>query len=407
MTVASFTSCYDKAYFLYFPYQPWCLAASGEIEISVEGGVAPYTWAVSGSVFTLASAETAAQANTITAESDAVAGDEETITITDACGTEVTGTIRCCDSTSCCVNPDYAFSRPNASVYVSIGAYTQIHVQGGCSTYSWVMSGVTPSKITLRDATTNSNFNMIKCASDAAANETLTVTDGCGEVVTITIVPSEGPNPNPCSILYYVNPSWNDDNAETVAREGFMTITIDNGYGPFTWAVSGTGFSLADEETALGSNDLSADETACGTATVTVTDACGESTVTGYVRCTTGEWVTKSNTCVLTGGGSLVEGTMPNCSPTDCKYVLTQGNKRQTQSIHAFGMGDEYCADETYSVWCATGYKGDCWSGVGGACIDCNITSISTCDCYTDYVEDTDYCFCTTDVIYEEWECGT
>ena len=288
MTVASFSSCYDKAYFMYFPYQPWCLAASGSIQISVEGGVAPYTWEVSGSAFTLDSAETADQTNTVNAESDAVNGDEETITVTDACGTEVTGVIRCCDSTACCVDPDYSFSRPRAEVYVLVDVYTQVHVQGGCPTYTWELSGVTPSKVTARDAETNSNFNMFKFASDAEANETLTVTDGCGSEVTITLIPTSGAG-DPCNVLYYEAPSWSDENSETIARNSNMGIIVDNGAGPFTWEVLGTGFTLGSAETEEGSNTLICDGVACGLCTITVTDYCGES-VTGYVRCTTGSW---------------------------------------------------------------------------------------------------------------------
>ena len=47
-------------------------------------------------------------------------------------------------------------------------------------------------------------------------------------------------------------------------------------------SVIGNGFSMTG-------NTLFADDTACGSATITVTDTCGNN-ITGYVRCTEGVW---------------------------------------------------------------------------------------------------------------------
>lgn len=396
MTVASFTSCYDKAYFMYFPYQPWCLAADGSIAISVEGGVAPYTWAISGSAFTLAHAETADQDNTINAESDAVNGDEETITITDACGTEVTGIVRCCDSTDCCVNPDYAFTRPNEDVYVGVGVYTQVHVQGGCPPYTWVMSDVSPSKVTVRDTPTNSNFNMFKFASDAAADETLTVTDGCDEVVTVNLIPGS----NPCNVLYYVVPSWNSENSETLAKEDDMTITIDDGTGPFVWEVSGTGFSLVSAETETGSNTLEADATACGTATVVVTDTCGE-VVTDYVRCTTGQWAHKDDDCDLS-----VVGDYTYSAPYHYFEAIV-GNVKENIEVSggaAAGGGTSNC--EAQGVIDAI--ESDCnkhgYAACGQSISDPAILGGLLCTCIV-VGEDSVKWYYIRSVLHYEWEC--
>lgn len=81
---------------------------------------------------------------------------------------------------------------------------------------------------------------------------------------------------------------------EEVARLGTENMWVDSGglaCPPFTWTVSGTGFSLskATTDSDMEINVLSADGTACGSATITVTDACGRTAI-GYVRCTTGEW---------------------------------------------------------------------------------------------------------------------
>ena len=88
--------------------------------------------------------------------------------------------------------------------------------------------------------------------------------------------------------------SWNTDlSAETIAP-GDPTTTVDifvkDGYGPYSWEVSGTGFTLGAATTSGVANTLIADSTACGPATITVTDKC-EGSATGWVRCTTGDWV--------------------------------------------------------------------------------------------------------------------
>ena len=84
--------------------------------------------------------------------------------------------------------------------------------------------------------------------------------------------------------------TWDSVNsAETVVRSGTAGVYVKDGLGPYTWSVTGTGFSMLHNETTVLYNTLQADATACGTATVTVTDFCGDSTE-GIVRCTTGTW---------------------------------------------------------------------------------------------------------------------
>jgi len=60
---------------------------------------------------------------------------------------------------------------------------------------------------------------------------------------------------------------------------------------PYSWSVSGTGFELDKETTNSDyeTNTLSALSSACGSATIEVTDECGEK-VNSYVRCTVGNW---------------------------------------------------------------------------------------------------------------------
>ncbi|SPD72561.1 conserved hypothetical protein [uncultured Desulfobacterium sp.] len=79
-------------------------------------------------------------------------------------------------------------------------------------------------------------------------------------------------------------------NPETIAPGTSVLISVTGGKGPFFWSVSGPGFSLATNGVSeSNSNLLIADENACGSATITVTDDCGFD-VTGYVRSTVGVW---------------------------------------------------------------------------------------------------------------------
>ena len=79
-------------------------------------------------------------------------------------------------------------------------------------------------------------------------------------------------------------------NPQTIDRDNTITISVIEGNPPYTWSVSGTGFDLEESQTTELSNILLADDTACGSADITVTDASG-STVKGSVRCTVGAWV--------------------------------------------------------------------------------------------------------------------
>lgn len=94
-----------------------------------------------------------------------------------------------------------------------------------------------------------------------------------------------------CDEEDYLAPSWDEDtSAETIDQSDEVTVAVNDGCGPFTWSVSGTGFSLDSTETEDRTNLLIADSGACGPAEITVTDDCGE-IVTGYVLGTEGEWV--------------------------------------------------------------------------------------------------------------------
>lgn len=86
----------------------------------------------------------------------------------------------------------------------------------------------------------------------------------------------------------------------TIGRASRVTIAVNGGAPPFNWSVSGNDFYLESPKTAGRTNVLSTGDVACGTATITVTDSCGE-VVTGQVRCTSGAWVANHDVCSCPG----------------------------------------------------------------------------------------------------------
>ena len=116
---------------------------------------------------------------------------------------------------------------------------------------------------------------------------------------------------------FIVPPEWRDlkwspDNPEEIDRNKTLAVKVINGNYPYSWSASGTGFSLDPDQTqAKGpSNKLTADDTACGTAEITVIDNDGAK-VNGYVREQGNSgWVEQpqlANTCPEPGEATQME----------------------------------------------------------------------------------------------------
>jgi hypothetical protein len=99
----------------------------------------------------------------------------------------------------------------------------------------------------------------------------------------------EGGGPTVSGNYTYPPFQYDPDNPDEIDRNNSIPICVIGGIPPYTWQVSGNGFSLSEGATKGLTNTLIANDTACGTATITVTDTYGVP-VTGYVRCTTGQW---------------------------------------------------------------------------------------------------------------------
>jgi hypothetical protein len=113
---------------------------------------------------------------------------------------------------------------------------------------------------------------------------------------------------------------FDPSNKQQLDRNNIITIKIIGGCSPYTWSVSGNGFSLQESQTTGLSNTLIIDGTACGTGTITVT-GCSGIPVKGYVRCTTGRW---SDPTVVCGHDSLNPGC-PKLVRGNLKYFIRCG----------------------------------------------------------------------------------
>jgi hypothetical protein len=129
----------------------------------------------------------------------------------------------------------------------------------------------------------------------------------------------------------FTAPAWDDVNSATsIDQSQSVSVFITGGRGPYTWSVSGTGFSMASAQTTGLSNTLVANASACGNAVITVTDAC-DLTCSGIVQCTEGRWRTitepfgTGGTCKCTGPpdeGTSLNGTVycPGWKTYEWKY---------------------------------------------------------------------------------------
>lgn len=124
------------------------------------------------------------------------------------------------------------------------------------------------------------------------------------------------------------------NSAETVDRNGSAALVVIGNNAPFTWSVSGSGFSLENEGQPTGpTNTLYADDMACGAATITVT-GCDGTIATGYVRCISGHWVqTYSCNASFCGAFCHIEGKYMTLEsicyaggPDDCQFCQAPCN---------------------------------------------------------------------------------
>jgi len=179
--------------------------------------------------------------------------------------------------------------------------------------------------------------------------------------------------------------------SETVARNNSATIAITDSTGlgaPYSWSVSGTGFTPDNSSTVGLTNKINADNTSCGSATITVT-GCDGTTITGYIRCTTGKWVAKA-WCNRSGLATTVKCTALNQTVTTGKTKI-----------------DLSYACKYYQEGCPGSW--DAWFSANPVDYPCTVNSAS----YENYIScssptpPSDYrcCYIRT-ANFSEWECS-
>ena len=161
---------------------------------------------------------------------------------------------------------------------------------------------------------------------------------------------------------WYPEFQYDPDNPDEIDRNSSVEIKVIGGFPPYSWSVSGNGVILSLNETEVPSNALYADNTACGTATITVIDKCGDS-CTGYVRCTTGSWVMKCSNASNYYGCSPWESVWGGES-----YDIIQGYQKW-EMIGKFARTSKCCPGD--AIDCSWDYP-DCPSPPCGDPCSCD-----------------------------------
>ena len=147
--------------------------------------------------------------------------------------------------------------------------------------------------------------------------------------------------------------AWNDSNStEALARNSSRVLTIieESGTGrPYTWSVSGTGFSLKTTDPMGTSSILYTDGTACGSAKITVTGCNGKTEVIGYVRSNTGRWILISS-C----------NKDPSCLTSWCTCTWYETKYKHINSFCTFPSYTGECDNCAHAGTCGA-YAGGGW----------------------------------------------
>ncbi|MEA3515212.1 MAG: hypothetical protein U9R34_07055, partial [Nanoarchaeota archaeon] len=199
--------------------------------------------------------------------------------------------------------------------------------------------------------------------------------------------------------------NFSESNPEYMAPGSSVNLAVDNGFPPFNWIVSGTGFSLQAEIESSGTNILYANDAASGSATITVTDRLGQNAMEyvlsrkasiGYttqqmsvdeVQTLTVEWAVSGATYnweITSGGGSLssatglsVDYTAPttnaNCANNPNITLSTGGAVSDSLQLAVNGAGGSH-AVRWYRDVEITHTSFDGCTQVSGTCTGCYIT---------------------------------
>lgn len=199
------------------------------------------------------------------------------------------------------------------------------------------------------------------------------------------------------------NFQWAPYNPDIVGAPGSASLTVIGGRAPYTWRVSGQGFWFVSDysDTATTTNSptatIYADETACGSASITVTDSAGKE-VGGSIRSPEGRWVFKGNICGL--DGSVTWYDYEGGTSLVFKFEYISANKKQYQESTTNYYDNEECGEvpgicqEWNNTNCPEDYRNN-------NCIDGDYAGYFPYTCE----EGSYHCFCVRKLEYYEWEC--
>jgi len=173
---------------------------------------------------------------------------------------------------------------------------------------------------------------------------------------------------------------YDPNNPDEIDRNSSVEISVIGGFPSYTWQVSGNGFSIPSSTTGR-TNNLSADDTACGAATITVTDKYGDN-CTGYVRCTTGSWSDFVQVAITVKGDVCPDN--PNCKSSSGSYdYVCDGisNKYQYRKYSVHSSSGMHCpgelcgGDPTRSGACelTVSYENCSYTQTDGSCGCCYV----------------------------------
>ncbi len=195
----------------------------------------------------------------------------------------------------------------------------------------------------------------------------------------------------PCECGGTADPLTWETAGETLARGtapcassgSTLALTVAGGTKPYSWSVTGTGFCLDSAITVGLGNTLRADNTACGSATITVTDKCAQ-TVTGYVRePDNSHWEFNAgleHVCLFSGVGAVWTSAG---SATKQDGTVIQGNQKSVIRVLGAGASSgSTCPDE---MTCATPkWPGNVSCPDYSSGVSCN-SPYGTAECQTGY----------------------
>jgi len=138
---------------------------------------------------------------------------------------------------------------------------------------------------------------------------------------------------------------------EEIAPDSSIPLTVSGGCAPYTWSVSGTGFTLETEGEPTGPiNTLYADGSACGAATITVI-GCDGTQIAGYVRSTTGQWEDYADRREVCIAASLYSKTGITCD-------IVVGKTKYVSRIAIYETTEECVACPPYDCTAGPSYCG-------------------------------------------------